>query len=578
MPGADLQSSIGTELSYLLPRDGVALFEKLFADLEAQRAQLGIASYGASVSTLEEVFLKVGRHDDEEGAASDGGDPPDVLLLGNSKRDGNDNDGYGGDDDVALLIPERLAPASSVDDAPTKKQKPSSWRQFRAMLVKRIKNSMRNKWTLGFQMVPPLLFTLLALWTAGIQAPVVTPPGRSLGDLSKSYGKHTIWTASAEPLNQNTSASLNASLDLNSGSNASLFTNLSSLTTEDAATEGTVALFLARAAGSTGKSQDVFNFYRSTPMLLELRQPGEPEAARGSVGWFNGEAYHSVAESLGVIDSTIFAEHTGATITTENQPLPKSLDEQISDSQDSFAGFNLAFSILFGMAPMAASFLIFLVQETESKAKHVQFVSGVTATAYWLSAFLWDYFCYLFPTFGCFILFQAFGTEAYVGAQFNYALGLFLLYGLAVIPMIYISSYLFHNPSTAFVRMTLFNIITGLAAMMAVTILSVIPSTQKTADALRKAFLFLPNYCFGQGLSDMFTNHETASLLKKILESYEADSPHPTSFFVNSRTLVWGASTPPLRGFSAPCQCPLASAASYLIYADVRKIDDSSHS
>lgn len=73
--------------------------------------------------------------------------------------------------------------------------------------------------------------------------------------------------------------------------------------------------------------------------------------------------------------------------------------------------------------------------------------------------------------------------------------------------------------------MTLFNIITGLAAMIAVTILSVIPSTKNTADVLRHVFLFLPNYCFGQGLSDMFTNHETASLLQKILETYETDLP-----------------------------------------------------
>ena len=37
-------------------------------------------------------------------------------------------------------------------------------------------------------------------------------------------------------------------------------------------------------------------------------------------------------------------------------------------------GFNVAFSILFGMAPLCSSFLIFLVSEKESKAKHVQMV------------------------------------------------------------------------------------------------------------------------------------------------------------------------------------------------------------
>lgn len=33
-------------------------FELLFAELEMNREELGIASYGASVTTMEEVFLR----------------------------------------------------------------------------------------------------------------------------------------------------------------------------------------------------------------------------------------------------------------------------------------------------------------------------------------------------------------------------------------------------------------------------------------------------------------------------------------------------------------------------------------
>ncbi|KAG7335147.1 hypothetical protein KOW79_001743 [Hemibagrus wyckioides] len=36
-------------------------FELLFAELEMNREELGIASYGASVTTMEEVFLRVGK-------------------------------------------------------------------------------------------------------------------------------------------------------------------------------------------------------------------------------------------------------------------------------------------------------------------------------------------------------------------------------------------------------------------------------------------------------------------------------------------------------------------------------------
>jgi ATP-binding cassette subfamily A (ABC1) protein 3 len=498
IPGANLQSSIGTEMTYLLPQTASASFEKMFAELEAKVEPLGIASFGCSVTTLEEVFLKVGRHDQVDN------EDDDVLLGGtdgpvNGAKFGHTKESSADDDDVALLI-------ADGEMGPTR-MKPGGWKQFRAMSIKRMKNSMRNRWTLAFQLVPPLLFTLLSLLTTNTRTPVVAPPPRDLNAFSKSYGSdHTIWVAGPQGgLSPNVSDAVNATLGANAGT-VKFVPPTDDVNIND---------FLAMTAGSSGRSQDIYNFNRKTPVLLELPSAGP------YVGWFNGEPYHAVTEALGAIDSVISAQYTGATIAAENFPLPKSLNEQIQDQQNSFEGFNLAFSVLFGMAPMAASFLIFLVSEKESKAKHVQFVSGVTPFAYWFSAYWWDFFCYLAPMFGCFTLFAAFNIEAYIGVNFHYVLGLFLLYGLSIIPLIYLSSFLFTNASSAFVRMTLFNIITGLTAMMAVTILSVIPSTKKTADALRHIFLFLPNYCFGQGLSDMFTNHESASLLKKVLESFE---------------------------------------------------------
>ena len=57
-------SLVGAELSFILPSEATGKFEDLFMDLETRRQELGIASYGASVTTMEEVFLKVGREMD----------------------------------------------------------------------------------------------------------------------------------------------------------------------------------------------------------------------------------------------------------------------------------------------------------------------------------------------------------------------------------------------------------------------------------------------------------------------------------------------------------------------------------
>ena len=85
------------------------------------------------------------------------------------------------------------------------------------------------------------------------------------------------------------------------------------------------------------------------------------------------------------------------------------------------------------------------------------------------------------------------------GEALGYIMILFITYGWAVIPMMYIFSYLFQVASTAFVRMTILNILTGLATLLVVYILS-IPSIGlvDVAHALKWAFLIFPNYNLGK--------------------------------------------------------------------------------
>ena len=58
VPEVQLESNVGAELSFVLPKEQSAKFEELFTDLEQNQDSLGIGSFGVSVTTLEEVFLK----------------------------------------------------------------------------------------------------------------------------------------------------------------------------------------------------------------------------------------------------------------------------------------------------------------------------------------------------------------------------------------------------------------------------------------------------------------------------------------------------------------------------------------
>lgn len=46
--------------------------------------------------------------------------------------------------------------------------------------------------------------------------------------------------------------------------------------------------------------------------------------------------------------------------------------------------------VIFAMSFVPASFVVFLIQERVSKAKHMQFISGVQPLLYWVANFMWD--------------------------------------------------------------------------------------------------------------------------------------------------------------------------------------------
>ena len=62
---AEQVTDVGAELSYILPSSSTPSFPELFDRLEADKVALGIQSFGVSITTMEEVFMKVGEDSDE---------------------------------------------------------------------------------------------------------------------------------------------------------------------------------------------------------------------------------------------------------------------------------------------------------------------------------------------------------------------------------------------------------------------------------------------------------------------------------------------------------------------------------
>lgn len=65
VPEALTVSKVGKERNYRLPFASASKFVDMFREIDRRKSELGVAGYGVSVTTLEEVFLRVGHGSEE---------------------------------------------------------------------------------------------------------------------------------------------------------------------------------------------------------------------------------------------------------------------------------------------------------------------------------------------------------------------------------------------------------------------------------------------------------------------------------------------------------------------------------
>ncbi|KAM9724848.1 phospholipid-transporting ATPase ABCA3-like [Dama dama] len=61
VPEARLESNVAAELSFILPKEYANRFKDLLTEMTDRQEELGIASFGISITTMEEVFIKVSQ-------------------------------------------------------------------------------------------------------------------------------------------------------------------------------------------------------------------------------------------------------------------------------------------------------------------------------------------------------------------------------------------------------------------------------------------------------------------------------------------------------------------------------------
>lgn len=181
--------------------------------------------------------------------------------------------------------------------------------------------------------------------------------------------------------------------------------------------------------------------------------------------YYNNQAFHTPAIALSVLANAtlkFISKNEKYSLVAVNHPLPRTIANKVSDDRMSGTGFTIAFNVLFGMSFLASSFVLFIVKERATKAKHIQFVSGVHSINFWMSTFVWDLINFMIPCTCLVITFWAFDIKAYiVDFHFLLILLLFFLYAFAMLPFMYLWSFLFTVPSSSLVWLTMFNMLSG---------------------------------------------------------------------------------------------------------------------
>uniref|UniRef100_A0A4W5LIR1 ABC transporter domain-containing protein n=1 Tax=Hucho hucho TaxID=62062 RepID=A0A4W5LIR1_9TELE len=278
---------------------------------------------------------------------------------------------------------------------------------------------------------------------------------------------------------------------------------------------------------------DILVIYQYYPVFI-LHSPMSINHLSCLQVWFYNQAWHGIVSFLNVANNAILRGNlpTGHDpreygISASSHPLNLT-KAQLSYQAMAATSTDVVVSIcvIFAMSFIPASFVLFLIQERVSKAKHLQFVSGVNPTVYWVANFAWDICNYIVPCLIVIIIFLCFQQKAYVSLPNLPALILLLLmYGWSITPMMYPASFIFNVPSTAYVVLTCINLFIGINGSVATFVMELFTddNISKINGIVKQVLLIFPHFCLGRGLIDMGKNQAMATLYESFGEDRYQD-------------------------------------------------------
>ncbi|CAK1547173.1 unnamed protein product [Leptosia nina] len=473
VPDVRENTNIGSELTYILPNEHVSKFPEMLKKFEEERHNLKVSSYGLSVTSLEEVFMKAGAEDN---------DNTSPVLKNNYTKNHND---------CAIIPIDNNHRNHFSDTEPI--QKVIGFRllknHIKAMFLKLAYNSMRNKLSAFIQIVTPIInITISVIIARSWRFMTNLPPL----ELSLTSGFRNTETLLSEGVNlTDSSLERKAMLAYKEYFKSSLDPNM--------------------ALKDIG-SMDVGKFYLKLSELNPARiryenLVGATFAPHRITAWFSNYGYHDSAISLSLANNAMMgALAPGTTLRVINHPLPYSIENLLRImASGSSLGFQFAFNIGFCMAFVTAFLVLFVIKERVSGAKLLQRISGVRPAVLWACSFIWDWF-WMLCVYITIVLTLACFQESTLSspAELGRVLLVLMVFSLATIPLHYLASFCFDASATGFSKMCFVNIFSGCMPFLITEVLR-LPEfgSPYYASIFDWVFSPLPIYCMSRSFRDM---------------------------------------------------------------------------
>lgn len=479
----EVLNDVGHELFVQIPFTESAKFPHMFREFDQNGSYYGVQNYAISVTTLEEVFLKVGENQQLKEPDSDVPNPEKLTKIHE--------------------IMKRSGEQAEMSDLQV------YFRHTYALLMKRFNHYKRDRMSLLFQVFLPCLFVMFGLI---IQKTVFKTTFHEMIFSLDNLG------ATGQPVPEwKLSPALQSNLDLNFVEINPDPSNIQNVL-NDTSPEY-LSWFVAKSDFHDQVSSSIEDVASSSNGVLY----GAYADFEGLL--FGGNAEHQVSvltnyssdhaypTFVNAYSNSLLQTLVGSTavsITTRIHPFPLTAEEE--ETTEMIRGFILLTYLLMAAAMIPGSFVTYIVSERQNKSKHQQIISGVSIPAYWISNMLWDGITYLLP-FSIIICMLAiadlenFTGSHVVGATFT----VFFLYGLSVIPLTYLISSGFKSPGSARGVVIMVFFVTGLMLSIASNIMNEIESTKDINDSLINIYRLFPVFCLGDTLYKLALNVDRRS-------------------------------------------------------------------